>query len=112
MGAEDSPFKVLPSEDQMKRSLALFATVALAGCVSAGTRVTDEQASKFERGKTTYDQVVRALGPPNAVVSNSDGTRTISYVFLTARPRPATFIPIVGLFAGGAHSESNTATFM
>jgi outer membrane protein assembly factor BamE (lipoprotein component of BamABCDE complex) len=95
----------------MRGILAVLVLVALAGCVSSGTKVSEQQVSQFQKGKTTRAEVEAALGKPNGVSHSSSGVTAISYVFVTASPKAATFIPIVGMFAGGANAESATATF-
>ena len=90
---------------------ALAALLLLAGCASSGTMVTEQQAGQFQDGVTTRDQVIAKLGEPNQATLASDGTRTDIYVHVSARADGASFIPVVGLLAGGANSKSNTATF-
>src|SRR5216684_4527323 len=74
--------------------------LAVAGCYSGGVKVTEQQVRKFEVGKTTYAEVVKELGPPTSVMSNSNGTRSASYSYVMAKAKAASFIPVVGLFAG------------
>lgn len=84
----------------------------LAGCTTgSGTRIEASQISQFKVGITTYDQVVQALGPPVSTVQNSDGTKAIVYANTNAKIRGATFIPVVGLFAGGADVKSQSVVF-
>lgn len=88
---------------------ALFA--ALAGCVSSGTMVTEQQAGQFEKGIATRAQVIAKLGQPNGSSVIADGTRVDVYVHIHAAANGASYVPVVGLMAGGASSNSNTATF-
>lgn len=90
---------------------AVWMAFLLAACVSSGTKVSEDQASRFVAGKTTYDEVIQALGRPNSIAHVSDGTTSIAYVYVASSPKAATFIPIVGIFAGGANAETTTATF-
>jgi outer membrane protein assembly factor BamE (lipoprotein component of BamABCDE complex) len=83
----------------------------MVGCVSSGTKVTQEQAAAFEVGKTTEAQVRAALGAPNQTSRISDGTRLDIYTHISAHANAASYIPIVGLFAGGATGTNDTATF-
>ena len=94
------------------KNLAILACAAiLAGCVASGVRVTEEQARQFERGKSTYTEVLTKLGQPNSTVALSNGMRVISYSYVEAAARPATFIPIIGPLVGGADARSNVVTF-
>lgn len=88
----------------------LVLAVMVAGCVSSGTKVTQQQAAAFEVGKTTEAQVLAALGAPNQTSTLSDGTRKDIYMHVSAHANAASYIPIVGLFAGGAKGTNDTAT--
>lgn len=81
--------------------------LALAACVSTGTQIKEDQLKSFEKGKTTITDVRTALGEPNSTALNPDGTRTLVYIYTQAQARPASFIPLVGAFVGGADSRSN-----
>lgn len=87
------------------------AIVAVSGCVSTGTQVDQASLAKFQTGITTETQVEATLGPPEATTAASDGTRTITYIYASARAKGVDFIPIVGLFAGGAAGESTAVVF-
>lgn len=93
------------------RVLIALALLALAGCVSSGTRVDDKAAQQFQKGVTTEAEVVKAIGPPQSTALLPDGRHQIGYVALSAHPHAASFIPVVGLFAGGASSQSDVTTF-
>ena len=97
----------------MLRTTILACTVAgcLAGCMSTGTKVQQSQLSQFHRGTTTEQQVESALGKPEGSGLNSDGTTTLTYVYAHASPKAVDFVPIVGLFAGGAMGEQTTVVF-
>ena len=49
---------------------------------------------------------------PNSVSHASTGITSIAYVYISASPKAATFVPVVGIFAGGANSESTSAVFI
>ena len=87
------------------------AILFLTGCASSGTKVTQEQADQFVQGQTTKAQVIAALGQPNRVTTGPDGSTTIMYVHAHASANAASFIPVVGLLAGGATSTSESALF-
>ena len=93
------------------RAAGFAGLLLLVGCASSGTMVTEQQASQFQDGVTTRDQVVAKLGQPNQATQSSDGTRIDIYIHVSATADGASFIPVVGLLAGGANSKSNTATF-
>ena len=86
----------------MKRAFLAIVTLALAACVSAGTKVDERKLSQFQKGTTTYAQVVQVLGTPNAVTLSSDGRRVAVYHYIRSQARAESFIPIVGPLVGGA----------
>lgn len=97
----------------MKRYLVLSAlglglAVPLGGCASSGVNVTAEQVSSLEKGKTTYQEVVAKLGPPTTISQSSDGTMMAAYTYSAYETSPATFIPYVGMFAGGGTARART----
>jgi outer membrane protein assembly factor BamE (lipoprotein component of BamABCDE complex) len=96
----------------MWKLAALSIAIVLGGCgTDSGTKVDSSQLTKFTVGQTTYDQVTASLGRPSTLQTRSDGSRTAAYSHLSASPRAATFIPIVGAFAGGADVHSETVVF-
>jgi outer membrane protein assembly factor BamE (lipoprotein component of BamABCDE complex) len=96
----------------MRSSTALLCVLLLlTACASSGTRVQDAALTQFQKGKTTESDVVKVLGVPQMTTTNSDGTRSIAYVYTHAQAKGASFVPIVGLFAGGAKGNINIVTF-
>ncbi len=96
----------------MKYVTMILVALSLAGCVSSGTKVTNEQAQAFKKGETTKEDVIKALGEPNTVTNAADGTVTLAYVHMSAAATPATYIPYVGLLAGGATGSTNTVALV
>jgi uncharacterized protein (DUF697 family) len=41
----------------------------------------------------------------------SDGTRIDIYMYMSARANTESYVPVIGLFAGGVKATNNTATF-
>lgn len=93
------------------RLLVIAPLLVLVGCTSSGTKVTADRMTQFQKGVTTEADVLRTLGSPQHVVTAADGARTDMYVWAHSQIKGASFIPVVGLFAGGAKAEANTATF-
>ncbi|GGF00723.1 hypothetical protein GCM10011611_02900 [Aliidongia dinghuensis] len=93
-----------------RRIFAAAASVAVAGCMSSGTEVKQEQLADLQKGKTTYAEVVSKFGPPNSSTVTSEGAKIISYVHTETQAKAATFIPIVGAFAGGATGKMTNVT--
>ena len=95
----------------MRACLLFIALVA--GCATSGRPIDQAVVAGFEPGRTTYQDVIQALGAPTSSFIGPGGRRTIAYSHAQVRTNPATFVPVVGLFAGGTdvHSESAAFTF-
>ncbi len=102
-------------------------TLFISGCVSSGNPSVMDQArlEKIVLDVSTKDDVKRLLGQPNGRSQQSGSAATVpgyapvpgltnseawTYSHLSVDVDGATFIPIVGLFAGGATSYLNTFT--
>lgn len=91
-------------------AIAAIAAFALSGCYTFGTQVSQADASRFKTGVTTESDVVRALGQPQSTARLPDGTRVLTYAWTQAHIKGTSFIPFVGLFAGGVNSEGDEVT--
>ena len=85
--------------------IAALSTAALAEPSAA------DIASQFKIGVATPADVIAKLGAPMSEVKNSDGTEMLTYVSSSGHVKAATFVPIVGLFAGGTVSRSSSLVF-
>jgi hypothetical protein len=65
----------------------------------------------FQVGVDTFATVTAKLGKPNSTSMISDGTKIIVYVSNHAHVKATTFIPVVGLFAGGAKGAMSIKSF-
>ena len=111
----------------MRCMLCIIAIALLTGCISSGNTAVMDQ-SRLEQitvNISTKDDVRRLLGAPSATSKHSGQYSPVpgmppspdlvnvevwSYTHLSVDVDGATFIPIVGLFAGGATSHINTYT--
>ncbi len=91
-----------------KRLMGALLALTVAGCVSIGHKLDPEKMDQIKKGETTRDQTIALLGSPDQVAKDSDSNVTFSYIYSRSTPKPATFIPIVGLFAGGADIQNQT----
>lgn len=99
----------------------------LAACVSTGNPsvVDQDRIAKIQLNVSTKEDVRRVLGQPNSMSKHSGSYSPIpglpssasltnveawNYTHISVDVDPATFIPIVGLFAGGASSNVNAFT--
>jgi hypothetical protein len=95
----------------MKKAFTILACLAISACNSSGTKVTEQQAAQFTPGKTTQADVIAALGQPNQNMRNADGSSTITYFHMATAVNAASFIPVVGMFAGGISSSNDSVVF-
>ncbi len=81
--------------------------LALTASAQAKPLSVDDLA-QFQVGVATVEDVEAKLGKPISISASSDGTKVLAYGSVHARPKAISFVPIVGLFAAGATSESTT----
>lgn len=94
----------------MRRILLGMALAVLASGAWAKT-VTADDVAQFKVGTATVQDVEGRLGKPQGTATNSDGTATITYVSAKSHVKGASFIPLVGLFAGGATASTSATVF-
>lgn len=92
----------------MKAIIAILLSVMLAACASYGKKINHEAVSKIEKGVTTEAEVYKLLGKPSSSSIMSDGKKFLMYMHVKSQAKASTFIPVVGLLAGGADSQSDT----
>jgi outer membrane protein assembly factor BamE (lipoprotein component of BamABCDE complex) len=62
--------------------LACVLATAAVGCTTtSGVQVQQSQLSSFQKGVTTDEDVIRALGAPTMSSATSEGERTLVYSF-------------------------------
>ena len=102
----------------MKKYIAVVAAcVVLAGCASSGnekvrTETMDTVGTKVTKGVTTKDQVKALYGEPGSVSLTDGGSEVWKYEYAHATAKAVSFVPIVGLFAGGADVNKNEIVFL
>lgn len=111
----------------MRRLAAVGTVLLLAGCVSSGNpSVADPTLiDQIKIDLSTKEDVKRILGQPTSMARHSGNYAPIpglspqaiitnievwSYTHIDVEVNGATFIPIVGSFAGGASSNVNSLT--
>ena len=95
------------------RRAALWSVAAtvLAGCMSSGTDVSDEQISQFVRGKTTESEVIARLGPPTMTQRSADGDLTDTYQYNKMALKAQSFIPLIGGFISASDTKTRMVMF-
>jgi hypothetical protein len=89
-----------------------FALIFLTACAASGVQVTEQQAQSFQVGKSTYPEVVAALGQPTGVTTSSNGNRVATYSYSAVAARPQNFIPYIGPWVAGYDTKSSMVTFV
>jgi hypothetical protein len=94
------------------RIVVLIALALLvANCAAGGVQVTEQQAKGFQVGKSTYADVVAALGEPTTTTMSSNGNRVAIYSYAAMQARPQNFIPYIGPFISGYDTKSSAVAF-
>lgn len=88
------------------KHLLFVVVVLLSGCASYGNKIDSNYANSIEKGVTTEQEVVSAMGQPMTVSVTPDGLKLYYYIYTRSQAKASTFIPIVGAFAGGADTET------
>ncbi|WP_083253627.1 hypothetical protein [Pandoraea sp. ISTKB] len=96
---------------------AALCGVALGGCASAGNQVlrTATQAEidqKIVKGRTSKADVVAYLGAAESVSFTDSGLEIWTYTFASNSAKPITFIPVVGMLAGGSDVDKKQLTIL
>ena len=81
-------------------------------CASMGNKeITDPaKTSQIKEGETTKAEVLSVLGDPSKVKFTDNNEEVWEYVHTRSTTRPASFIPLVGIFAGGMDAKGQTLT--
>ncbi len=93
------------------RRVLLGVAIALAAGLAAAKPVTSDDAAQFKVGVATLADVEAKLGPPQTTSTNSDGIEIVGYTSSSTHVKAATYIPVVGWFAGGAKGHVSTIVF-
>jgi outer membrane protein assembly factor BamE (lipoprotein component of BamABCDE complex) len=94
-----------------KAAALLAAASLLAACAASGVQVSEQQAQSFQVGKSTYAEVVGALGDPTTSSIDTRGGRIATYSYSAVSARPQNFIPYIGPFVGGYDTKASAVTF-
>lgn len=90
---------------------AVAFAILLSGCASSGVQVTQEQAQSFQPGRSTYSEVIGALGQPTTISTSSTGQKVAVYSYASVSSRPQNFIPYIGPLVSGYDTKSSAVSF-
>ena len=78
----------------------------LINCASVGRKIDQSAVEKIKKGETTKAQVIQLIGSPDQITKIDGNSTTFTYMFTRVTTKPTTFIPYVGLLAGGADTQN------
>lgn len=90
----------------------IICAALLGGCAAAGVQVTEQQAQAFQVGRSTYADVVAALGEPTSVTLSTRGGRVAVYAYAAISARPQNYIPYIGGLVGGFDERKSAVAFI
>ncbi len=84
--------------------MALAASLSACGA-SAGREVDKSKVATYQKGVAPCSQIRADLGPALETATDVDGSKQLTYGETETTLNGATFVPIVGIFAGGAETD-------
>ena len=87
---------------------ASAAALLLTGCATTGVKIDPARLDAMKVGVTTPAEAIAMFGPPTVETTAGDGAVTLQYTYAEAQVRASTFIPIVGMFAGGTDVKASS----
>ena len=96
------------------KGIRIILVLIAAGCYSAGQKkiMDDMVIAKIIKGKSTKADIEHLLGKPSSVTFLEKGQEQWLYAYIDSTIRGATFIPVVGYFAGGADTQLHQLAIM
>lgn len=98
-------------------AVALLSALTLGGCATSGNQAlgSADQSTIDQRivaGKTTKRDVQAYLGGPDSINLTDGGQEVWQYSHAKTSVNAASYIPIVGLFAGGSTVDQKILTIL
>lgn len=88
----------------------IFSALLLAGCATyqAGQDFDENAVDKIVTGVTTEAEIIEWFGQPLGRISNDRYKKGYTYTYTKNSPNAASYIPVVGLFAGSSEGEQKS----
>lgn len=99
----------------MKQGILIASLLALGAWttpLAARERPPLPKVEQVEKGRTTYDEAVSKFGPPQFNTVAADGSRYATYYRARTHIKGASFVPIIGMFAGGMNVGATTISLI
>ena len=94
----------------MRKKVTIFLCFLLiTSCATTtGKRIDGTKIGEIKKGRTTRTEVISLFGNPENITNSADGTTVFTYSFASAGATPVSYIPVIGLFAGGMNIENES----
>jgi outer membrane protein assembly factor BamE (lipoprotein component of BamABCDE complex) len=96
----------------VKNLVVAFLAVAIAGCSSVGTPISQDKVNQIKVGMTTEPDLIRIFGTPSTKTLDPSGRIVLSWVYSKAATKPETFVPVAGVFMGGMNTRVQQLTVL
>jgi len=93
-----------------KYLLILILFFYLSGCATVGRKFALDKIDLIKKGETSKQEILNIFGNPTSITTDSEGRDTFFYLYMKAKAKPTSFIPLVWIFSGGATTESKGLT--
>lgn len=89
-------------------SLLVIGVGGCVGTVGGEKQITDPgKISQIQKGVSTKASIRAAFGDPEGTSFEANGDEIWTYSYVNTSVNPATYVPIVGVFAGGTTVQSS-----
>ena len=85
--------------------IIIIMSLFLIGCASTGHKIDQSAVSRIQNGVTTKAEVINLIGSPEMITKKGNGDTVFVYHYIRSSVKPATFIPYIGAFVGGADTQ-------
>lgn len=91
------------------RAVVIFTLLLIqTSCASYGNKINPDYIATIKKGETTESELIKNIGNPSSIGILPDGQKLLVYTYVYSEAKASTFIPIIGLFAGGANTSTQT----
>lgn len=92
----------------MKTVILLIPLLVLLGCASTGHNFDSRKVTTIQKGETTEADLVVMFGKPSYRTISSETGVKLAWIYVESTADAASYVPLVGAFAGGVTSKTKT----